>query len=297
MFSHYRPSESELWISNKYQENAIFSPSDLVIERVAELFGYLIKGTYEDSGAVFDDDGDCIIYLKYQAEAQRRADFFHELCHPLRHVGDQSKLPALFVDLQEAQAAQFQLYAAMPFYMVREYPPRQSWDEYYQMLANEFMLPLQLVKRRINQILNCIKQAKWDRQYRNTLLPASYWIPPPKVIDEPPEIALLYDYHDSISPSSLVIKGAGEVLDWSQPAYIPIPQNVDRMEPDDFEELVTATVPGDYILQREDKPDQVGIHLPYLGSYLGTTDIDQLLIRLYELNFDIRQGLLRTSNF
>jgi len=165
VFPQYKPSDIELWISNKYQENGIFSPSDLDVERVADIFGYLIKGTHRDSGVIFDDEGDCIIYLKLQEAAKMRADFFHEICHPLRHVGDQSVLPAPFVDLQEAQAAQFQLYSSMPFYMIQESPPRQSWVEYYQMLAIEFTFPVWLVRRRILQINNRIERARWDQQF------------------------------------------------------------------------------------------------------------------------------------
>lgn len=49
---------------------------------------------------------------------QQRLDFLHELCHLLRHAGNQMIMPESFTKMQELEAEQFLLFAAMPFSMI-----------------------------------------------------------------------------------------------------------------------------------------------------------------------------------
>src|SRR5690606_23557596 len=42
-FDLYRPSETERWISDVYQQNGIYHPRDLSIAAVAEIFNVIIK--------------------------------------------------------------------------------------------------------------------------------------------------------------------------------------------------------------------------------------------------------------
>ncbi|MCY9577897.1 ImmA/IrrE family metallo-endopeptidase [Paenibacillus alvei] len=41
-------------------------------------------------------------------------EFLHELCHLLRHAGNQTIMPEQFTQAQEAEADAFTMYAAMP---------------------------------------------------------------------------------------------------------------------------------------------------------------------------------------
>jgi len=51
---------------------------------------------------------------------EQREVFFHELCHLLRHCGNQYKnMPKAFRELQEWDAEHFTRYAAIPFHMLK----------------------------------------------------------------------------------------------------------------------------------------------------------------------------------
>jgi len=164
-FDLYRPSETELWISGLYQQNGILQPKDLTISAVSEIFS--VKVSYYD-GPVFaewEEDNYAFIFLnRNKSQEEQKNDFFHELCHPLRHVGRQNELPLLFQELQEMQAAQFQLLAAMPVYLVQQVPCQRYWEQYINTLVNKFEQPNRFVQRRIDQIVNKINYAHYCAQ-------------------------------------------------------------------------------------------------------------------------------------
>jgi len=81
---------------------------------------------------------------------EQREQFFHELCHILKHVGHQSMLPKAFRELQEWDANNFTMYAALPYFMVKQY----DFEDPYliQHLAIDFKVSEDLCKKRIEQI-------------------------------------------------------------------------------------------------------------------------------------------------
>lgn len=89
--------------------------------------------------------------------------FFHELCHPLKHVGNQQRMPHAFHDLQEIQAGLFQLYAALPFYLIIHYEDVLHSSHAVPLLAYEFRLPPGLVQRRLEQIATRIRKAQEEQ--------------------------------------------------------------------------------------------------------------------------------------
>ncbi|WP_244966010.1 ImmA/IrrE family metallo-endopeptidase [Paenibacillus alvei] len=56
-------------------------------------------------------------------------EFLHELCHLLRHAGNQTIMPEQFTQAQEAEADAFAMYAAMPISMIKT----MTLPEHYQM--------------------------------------------------------------------------------------------------------------------------------------------------------------------
>lgn len=81
---------------------------------------------------------------------EQREQFFHELCHILRHVGHQSIMPEAFRELQEWDANNFTMYAALPYFMVKQY----DFEDPYLIhnLATDFKITESLCKKRIKQI-------------------------------------------------------------------------------------------------------------------------------------------------
>jgi Zn-dependent peptidase ImmA (M78 family) len=168
MFELYEKTPLESWLEKLYIEKGIFTPEDLEIEHIAKSFGFkiiYINGAPER--AIWDEE-DAIIFLKpNQSEESLREKFFHELCHPLRHYGDQTTMKVkTFRDLQEIQANQFQLYAAIPFYMLKTLEPVKFEHQLISQIQNAFKISDTLVKRRIDQIKRRIFQAKSDEEHR-----------------------------------------------------------------------------------------------------------------------------------
>jgi hypothetical protein len=167
-FSYYRPTDVELWINNAYQRNGINYASDLDIERIAALFNIEIEFYHGRPFVHYDDYEFATIFLDADASLlDQREAFFHELCHPTRHTGCQMRMPALFKELQEIQAAHFQMYAAMPAYLVESLV---VGNVSVKVLADEFQLNESFIIRRLQQIKNRIEDGKWlegtKRKYR-----------------------------------------------------------------------------------------------------------------------------------
>ncbi|WP_234541377.1 tyrosine-type recombinase/integrase [Paenibacillus pseudetheri] len=64
--------------------------------------------------------------------------FFHELCHVIRHSGDQRWMPDLFREAQEIDADRFALYATIPFFMLDQITLPIHRSEAISLLALEF---------------------------------------------------------------------------------------------------------------------------------------------------------------
>ncbi|MGP4041935.1 ImmA/IrrE family metallo-endopeptidase [Gracilibacillus sp. D59] len=167
MFEAYKTTDLENWLETLYIQNDIIHPSDLLIDNVAKKLG--IKLEYMEGArevAIWDEE-DAIIFLNPDKPIPIiRKIFFHELCHPLRHYGDQTGSIESFITLQERQANQFMLYAAMPYYMIKQLDLPRSEDQISSFLSSTFYVPLQLAKKRVDQIKRRIQQADLDNKLR-----------------------------------------------------------------------------------------------------------------------------------
>jgi len=182
--NRYKPTDLERIINAHYQSHGIYNAASMCIERIAESFGIDVE--YYDGPSLADwQDGPggyrLILLDKRLAEPERRAEFFHELTHPLRHCGSQEDLPDSFVELQEIQAGQFQLAAALPVYMLHDFPNVLATD-YGKAIAEEFCLPLTLVMRRLEQIHNRILDGEMLKRTRRFRVPHDIDITKPHVL-------------------------------------------------------------------------------------------------------------------
>ncbi|MEF2964941.1 ImmA/IrrE family metallo-endopeptidase [Paenibacillus sp. M1] len=150
LFSYYRETELEQWISAKYKEHGIVSTVEHDIEHIARAFGVAL--VYEECPSFSDNEEQVIFLNKHADDVTARVIFFHELCHCLRHAGDQRAMPALFKYAQESEAEQFVLYAAIPFYMFAKLPVPDQRSEAIPFLAESFRVPYDLAERRLDQI-------------------------------------------------------------------------------------------------------------------------------------------------
>jgi Zn-dependent peptidase ImmA (M78 family) len=180
----------EIELNGLYQENGLYRAMDLQISRVSRIFSIQVHYYSGKCMADWEDREDgyhnaIILLNEKDDEETTREKFFHELCHPLKHVGIQHKLPTLIRELQENQASQFQLYASMPIYMIQEYIDQSPTLQILEKnLAEAFCLPISLVKRRLFHISNRIFWGRIDRSYKH---------PQPKVVITAERIKLVQE--------------------------------------------------------------------------------------------------------
>lgn len=114
LFSYYQETNLEQWINAKYLSYGLHTANDCEIERIADAFEVDIMYV---SCPSFSENEDKVIFLNKDVDDKMaRIIFFHELCHVLRHAGDQRVMPPLFKEAQESEADHFVLYASVPFY-------------------------------------------------------------------------------------------------------------------------------------------------------------------------------------
>ena len=165
MLNLYQPTLLEEWIEAHYNSIGMHSPADLDIDIIAHSFRadvVYMPGAKEE--AIWDEERTVIFLNPDKPYEEIREAFFHELCHPLRHSGNQLMLPRTFRELQEIQANQFQLYAAMPFFMIRQMR-LQDGDNIIHLLSEEFRITHKLASRRLDQIKRRIYYGKAREEF------------------------------------------------------------------------------------------------------------------------------------
>lgn len=167
MLHLYSPTILEQWIEQFYRDHGIYSPSDLTIENLSSTLGIGVTIDPNVTDDVwFDEDYSHVFINSDHSKEKQREVFFHELCHPLRHYGVQLEIEySPLRELQEIQANQFQLYAAMPWFMVQELEfPIQERDVIH-LLAKTFGVTHQLASFRLDQIKRRVYQGKRDQEF------------------------------------------------------------------------------------------------------------------------------------
>lgn len=167
----YKPTEHEQWIDTIYRKHRILYAHEMDIDLIAEIFNSMVVTHKNDSKVIYDGDFAMICLCAYLSQEKKREQFFHELGHFVRHDGNQNLLPKGLVQLQENEANAFQLYAAIPTYMLEEFNDIQSRSAYIKFVAEEFKYTPAFVQRRVEQIERRILQAEIDSEIRAVTTP------------------------------------------------------------------------------------------------------------------------------
>ncbi|MEK4973607.1 ImmA/IrrE family metallo-endopeptidase [Niallia sp. FSL R7-0648] len=103
-----------------YKNMNIYKPEDIDIRKIANYFRIHLKFSTNRSYSFQNGNFMIININKSLNNMEQREVFFHELCHLLRHCGNQYKnMPKAFRDLQEWDAEHFTRYAAIPYHMLK----------------------------------------------------------------------------------------------------------------------------------------------------------------------------------
>jgi hypothetical protein len=163
---YYKPTEIEVLITKKYMENGIVRPSQLDLNTVASIFDVDFVLYDGRTFANWEDGSNRFIAINQNlTEKEQRENFFHELGHPILHTGRQRGMAESFLEMQEEQASQFQLYAAIPYYMLEEFNDIEFRDVYIQSITEAFVLPTYLVRKRLEIMERKIMIEKYDQEY------------------------------------------------------------------------------------------------------------------------------------
>jgi Zn-dependent peptidase ImmA (M78 family) len=167
MFTGYKKTDLENWLEELYITKGILSPEDMEIENIASAFNIhtqLIDGCVDN--AIWNDNTAVIFLNKNRTLHSLRDVFFHELCHPLRHYGNQLGIKMeSFIELQEVQANHFQLYAGIPFFMLKQLELSPYENILIAQLQSIFKVSARLVRKRIAQIKRRVFQNELDQEF------------------------------------------------------------------------------------------------------------------------------------
>lgn len=135
----------ESYIRSLYQSLSIRSPEQLTVSRVSEKMG--LKVLYSDKSFLFDG----VVVIKKSTPQQEWMAFGHEVCHVLRHVGNQLNMHDLFVELQESQADYFAYHFCVPTFMLLNYKEITVYD-----VMNLFNVDFDFACKRLDMYKNKI---------------------------------------------------------------------------------------------------------------------------------------------
>jgi Zn-dependent peptidase ImmA (M78 family) len=158
---NYVTTALEDWVSNWYIRNKILKPWELKIMHIARKYGIYIH--LKEMPARYDICGryKAIVLDKRSTYEEQREQFFHELCHILRHTGHQSMMPEAFRQLQEWDAKHFTKYAVLPFHMLRHYD--LTVPNIITILSEDFKVTEQLCKERLEGIKRNILYSPYSK--------------------------------------------------------------------------------------------------------------------------------------
>ena len=145
----YRYSHLEDYIQELYFEWNIKVPEQLnkyVIADQSNVGIYLTSSTSE----AFSWDGRYYIFINRDLDNQQRwQDFGHELCHVLRHSGNQRHMSSLFRELQEWQADNFMYHFCVPTFMLRKIHLPHDQFEAIRLISETFNVEYNFAIKRL----------------------------------------------------------------------------------------------------------------------------------------------------
>lgn len=166
LFTHYQTTPLEQWVEALYDQHGISTPAQLSMTNLAAKLHIWIY-TMDMSSMAIEKDGLFSINVDRRLSVKEQwEDFLHELCHVLRHSGNQMIMPDRYVGWQEQDASAFQLYAAIPLPMLKKLSLPEQKNEMIAFLTEEFQVTYRLAKERIEQIQRRVLQGIMDHEYQ-----------------------------------------------------------------------------------------------------------------------------------
>lgn len=163
MFEHYRMTILEESLEATYATAGIIYPHQITVRELSQRLNVWVHFRSVSSRALEAASGMYSMFLDDRLPPDRqRLDFLHELCHLLRHAGNQMVLPESYTRMQEIEAEHFVLYAAMPFSMIRRMEIPDGRGSAIAVITESFNVPADLAEQRLDQLQRRTLRGIWN---------------------------------------------------------------------------------------------------------------------------------------
>ncbi|YCI92527.1 ImmA/IrrE family metallo-endopeptidase [Bacillus sp. PK6-026] len=142
-------SHLEEYVKNMYQKFGFFEPHHIDMNRIAAHFNIWIHYENVNSMMIKHDGMYSIILNSSLSKEKQWEDFAHELCHVLKHAGNQLYMNQMFRELQEFQANQFMYHFCVPTFMLLKMDFPQLRCQAAKMIADLFKVTESFAVKRI----------------------------------------------------------------------------------------------------------------------------------------------------
>lgn len=249
MFIHYKRTNLEEFVEQLYIDHHITEPEHIAIENLSTQLEIYVQYAPVKSRAYESESG--VRYMSIdnrKSPTKQRFDYLHELCHMLRHAGNQMVLPKPFVKFQEEDSEQFILYASMPYFMLEHLELSVEYSQAVHQISETFGVSPEMAKIRFDQILR--------REFEGELTSSFTKHKPLKgVIAEDEKhikgtkIFAYYDPHStSDGPDQLIVCLDDKTLTTSFEFIIPMNERFQEIELETLEEFdLESATRGDLI--------------------------------------------------
>lgn len=264
---NYQMTALEIWIEELYSEHQIDSLELLNIDDMARRFNVWIHyKPIKSKGVEFHSNMYTMIIDSRLSPTLQWLAFLHELCHLLRHVGNQTKLPELFTKSQEDEAEQFVLYAAMPISIISKLHMPAQRDKAIEYLSRTFAVPKKMAERRFDQI----QRREFQGAVNSVLAEQSNAVGSASMEEPLIQNIKLYSYYDSNAdvsgPSQIVIEVDGPSMNSSGEFYFSEESHFDELEIEDFYNYKCTQLS---VRDLKYKDDMIGLNFPTLSLLYG----------------------------
>lgn len=153
----------EDYVKELYQRAGIMESYQLDMLDIAEKLNVWIHLMDMESQAIDRNGLHSIVIDRRLSPAQQWQDFGHELCHVLRHAGNQLRSPIGFIKYQETQAEQFAQHFCIPSFMLSEFGLPKTKVEAIVLFCDTFNVTPSFASERLVNHLRKLHTAQNDK--------------------------------------------------------------------------------------------------------------------------------------
>lgn len=158
METSYVTTHLEDWVTNMYKRLNVHQPKEINPVKIARYFEIYIKQHPYPSRYDVNGRFKAITLDSRSTPREKYEQFYHELCHILRHTGHQTMMPTAYRELQERDANNFMVYAAVPHHMLHFIDFNKPTPLLLRDMSDMFRVTELLCQKRLERIKNRIMQ-------------------------------------------------------------------------------------------------------------------------------------------